>query len=82
MGDAASGRRAGYRAQLTVMPIGYIGKISGTDPIAGQLVANVHASLSENLLIPQYVYKTGAHQGEPLFPSACLYMFGSRARSN
>ena len=45
---------------FTVMPIGYMGSISGGRqvPIAGSLVANVSADLSSNYLIPQYVYKT------------------------
>jgi hypothetical protein len=45
---------------FTMMPIGYMGSISGNReiPIAGSLFANVSANLSENLLIPQYVYKT------------------------
>ena len=45
---------------FTLMPIGYMGSISGNTevPIAGSLFANASANLSENLLIPQYVYKT------------------------
>jgi hypothetical protein len=45
---------------FTLMPIGYMGSISGSTeiPIAGSLYVNVSANLSENLLIPQYVYKT------------------------
>jgi hypothetical protein len=45
---------------FTLMPFGYMGTIGGgrLTPIAGSLVANVSANISENLLIPQYVYKT------------------------
>jgi hypothetical protein len=43
---------------FTVLPIGYMGTISGEIPINGALVANVSTNVSENLLIPQYVYKT------------------------
>jgi len=45
---------------FTMMPVGYMGKISGGTevPIGGQLYGNVHADVSENLLVPQYVYKT------------------------
>jgi len=45
---------------FSLMPIGYMGSISGgrQAPVGGELVANVSADLSENLLIPQYVYKT------------------------
>jgi hypothetical protein len=45
---------------FTLMPMGYMGAIGGgrLAPIAGNLVANVSANISENLLIPQYVYKT------------------------
>jgi hypothetical protein len=45
---------------FTLMPVGYMGAIGGgrLTPIAGNLVANVSANVSENFLIPQYVYKT------------------------
>jgi hypothetical protein len=45
---------------FTMMPVGYMGAIGGgrLTPIAGNLVANVSANISENLLVPQYVYKT------------------------
>jgi hypothetical protein len=45
---------------FTLMPIGYMGAIGGgrLAPIAGNLVANVSANVSETFLIPQYVYKT------------------------
>jgi len=45
---------------FTVMPVGYMGRISGGTevPIGGQLYGHVTADVSENLLVPQYVYKT------------------------
>jgi hypothetical protein len=45
---------------FTMMPVGYMGAIGGgrLTPIAGNLVANVSANISENLLVPQYVYNT------------------------
>ena len=45
---------------VTLMPFGYMGAIGGgrLTPIAGSLEANVSANISENLLVPQYVYKT------------------------
>jgi hypothetical protein len=43
---------------FTLMPVGYLGEIGGQAPIAGILAANVSARISENLLIPQFVYKT------------------------
>ncbi len=56
---------------FTVMPVGFLGRISGSAPvtingrtfsnpvpIGGQLFGNVDVSVSENLLVPQYVYKT------------------------
>jgi hypothetical protein len=45
---------------FTLMPVGYMGAIGGgrLAPIAGNLVANVSANVSETFLIPQYVYKT------------------------
>jgi hypothetical protein len=45
---------------FTLMPIGYLGSISGNREVAinGNLVGNISAYISENLLVPQYVYKT------------------------
>jgi hypothetical protein len=45
---------------FTVFPIGYMGAMGGNrvDEIAGQLVTNVQANASINVLIPSYVYKT------------------------
>jgi hypothetical protein len=45
---------------FSVMPIGYVGSISGNIqiPVAGSLVANVSGDTNVNFLIPQYVYKT------------------------
>jgi hypothetical protein len=45
---------------FTLMPFGYMGTIGGgrLTPIAGSLESNVSANISENLLVPQYVYKT------------------------
>lgn len=52
---------------FTVMPIGFRGSFAGNGgsspavrqaPIAGELNINVSADVSENLLIPQFVYKT------------------------
>jgi len=45
---------------FTVMPVGYMGSISGGRqvPIAGSLVANASADVSSTYLVPQYVYKT------------------------
>jgi hypothetical protein len=49
---------------LTLMSLGYTGSIGGTQSaprqtaIAGELEFNVSAAINENLLVPQYVYKT------------------------
>src|SRR6478672_12760438 len=49
---------------LTLMPVGYIGSISGGSqlrraaPLSGELVFDVSADFMLNLLIPQVVYKT------------------------
>lgn len=45
---------------FTVLPIGYMGSISGGRevPIAGSLFANVDVNVSTTYLVPQYVYKT------------------------
>jgi hypothetical protein len=45
---------------FSIMPIGYKGSISGgrLAPVGGALVANLSADVSENFLIPQFVYKT------------------------
>ena len=45
---------------FSLLPVGYMGAIGGgrLAPIAGSLVANVSANVSETFLVPQYVYKT------------------------
>jgi hypothetical protein len=45
---------------VSVFPIGFMGSISGNRvvPIAGTLVTNVDAGVSETLIVPRYVYKT------------------------
>jgi hypothetical protein len=56
---AVIGPQAGFTA--TLMPVGYLGSISGKTeiPVARKLVTDISVSLSMNYLIPQYVYKSG-----------------------
>jgi hypothetical protein len=47
-------------ASFTMMPIGYMGTLSGTHqvPVAGTIFTDLSGDTSVNYLLPQYVYKT------------------------
>jgi hypothetical protein len=50
----------GPGSNFSLVPFGYLGTIGGSRlaPIAGVLTTNISADINENLLVPQYVYKT------------------------